>query len=208
MPFLTGDSIAGSETYQVTIPADVFARRAVAGAICALGEVYNWEQYGTGTPDEYALAFQDACNSFGPLTAGSTVEKLVDVYMSFQLSYSVNIWRKWDAIDTERMTSPLWSMSTHRFTPDQDGYYLIEWLFTRVAAKTEVHTDLRVNGVTGLNIITSYNAAPQHHYRANTILPMSASDYLEFWLFLTGDTFILSNAEPRSGVRIWRLGDL
>ena len=55
MPWLTGNNAAaGTICRRVLIPADINLRAAVSGALTALTEVNNWEQFGTLTPEQCA----------------------------------------------------------------------------------------------------------------------------------------------------------
>lgn len=64
MPWLTGNTAAGTICRRVFIPADINLRAAFSGALLDLTSPRNWEQFGTLTPDECAELFSQMLDTF------------------------------------------------------------------------------------------------------------------------------------------------
>lgn len=65
MPYLTGNSIpVGQKCRVIHVPDDPAFMAALNGAMLELTYPYNWEQFGTLTPDEMAQAFIEIYGEF------------------------------------------------------------------------------------------------------------------------------------------------
>ena len=65
MPYLTPDTLPGSTRCRaLLIPDEKTWLALVTGALSELTYEYNWEQFGTATPDETAQAFRDMLAAF------------------------------------------------------------------------------------------------------------------------------------------------
>lgn len=62
MPYLTPDAseIQDVNVLSVPVPGGIPGRARALGALAALKDAFNWQEYGTATPEETAAAFTDA----------------------------------------------------------------------------------------------------------------------------------------------------